>query len=311
MHLIRFFLLLWTLTLWSAGSSHAQKVLIVQGEGNVGFAEASAACVKALGSAGVSPNDIEVVHHKSLGTGISADTVPRLVISLGADSLGAALKWIPARTALLAGLIPRSTFERGAKDAGKRPGALLSAIYLDQPLARQADAIRQVFPDAKRVGVLLGPESQLLQPALVSVLHARGLDLATSTVGTGAPVFAALKSALDSVDVFLAVADPQVFNSTTIANILLTTYSAQVPVVAFSPAYVKAGALMAIFSTPAQIGSELGSMGGGFLQTGQLASPRFPAEFEVLVNASVARSLGVQADASAIADRLRRTEKRP
>jgi ABC-type uncharacterized transport system substrate-binding protein len=130
-------------------------------------------------------------------------------------------------------------------------------------------------------------------------------------VGAGVSVYSALKSALDSVDVFFALADPQVFNSTTIGNILLTTYAAQVPVVAFSPAYVKAGALAAIYSSPVQIGGELGAIAAGFIQTGQLPSPRYPNEFEVMVNASVARSLGVTVDAAAVTERLKRMEKRP
>lgn len=296
--------------LW-VGSCHAQKVLIVEGDGNAGFAEASGACVRALTAAGVADSEILVVNRSVLGTLQPTGDAPRIVITLGSESLVSTLKWIPARSTLLAGLIPRSAFERATRDAGKRSGGALSAIYLDQPLTRQVEALRLLFPNAKNVGVVFGPESQATQPIVASALRSRGLEMQSATVGTGLSVFAALKFALDSADVLLALADTQVFNSGTIANILLTTYSAQIPMVAFSPAYVRAGALMAVYSTPAQIGNDLGNVTSSFLQTGKLPLPHFPTDFEIAFNASVARSLGIQMDAATLTDRLRRLEKRP
>jgi ABC-type uncharacterized transport system substrate-binding protein len=293
------------------GTCHAQKVLIVQGEGNAGFAQAASACVSAIGVAGFGASDIAVQSSGAFAASPPSGEPPRLVITLGGEALTAVLKWIPPRSALLAGLVPRSAFERGVKDAGKRSGLALSAVYLDQPLVRQVDAMRLMFPNAKNVGVVFGPESQSVQAVVASTLRSRNMELLAAQVGAGVSVYSALKSALDSVDVFFALADPQVFNSTTIGNILLTTYAAQVPVVAFSPAYVKAGSLAAIYSSPVQIGGELGAIAAGFIQTGQLPSPRYPNEFEVMVNASVARSLGVTVDAAAVTERLKRMEKRP
>lgn len=306
----RYLLFLFSALLW-LGTCHAQKVLIVEGVGSAGFAQASSACVRALGVAGIGASDIGVLSVGALGGYNAVGEPPRLVITLGGESLAAALKWMHPRSAVLAGLVPRSAFESAVKEAGKRSGPTLSAVYLDQPLARQVDAIRLVFPGAKNVGVVFGPESLSTQAAVTSTLRSRGLDVLAAQAGLGVSVFSALKSALESVDVFFALADPQVFNSTTIANILLTTYSAQVPVVAFSPAYVKAGALMAIYSAPSQIGTELGTLAGGFFQAGSLPTPRYPNDFEIVVNTSVARSLGISVDPAAVTERLRRTEKRP
>eukprot|EP01032_Pedospumella_encystans_P026470 gene26469-29906_t len=124
-------------------------------------------------------------------------------------------------------------------------------------------------------------------------------------------LFTGLKTVLDDADVLLAVADPQVYNSATISNILLATYRARVPVVAFSPAYVKAGALLALYSTPRQIGVQAGALARGVLQGGPVPASQYPQEFSVAVNEHVARSLGLTLDEVALNERMVKLEKRP
>jgi putative tryptophan/tyrosine transport system substrate-binding protein len=125
-------------------------------------------------------------------------------------------------------------------------------------------------------------------------------------------LFAALRPVLDDAGVLLAVADPEVYNGSTVSNILLATYRAQVPVVAFSPAYVKAGALLALYSTPGQIGTQAAGLvrqlqlGGAMGVTSQ-----YPVEFSVAVNDHVARSLGFSLDEVALMTRLQKLERRP
>jgi ABC-type uncharacterized transport system substrate-binding protein len=125
------------------------------------------------------------------------------------------------------------------------------------------------------------------------------------------PVFNGLKKILDESDLLLALADPQIYNSSSIQNILLASFRAQVPMLAFSPAYVRAGALMAVYSTPAQIGQQAGLIARGVLQGQPLGVPQYPLQFEVSVNEHVARSLGLKLDAGNLAERLRRQERGP
>ena len=120
-----------------------------------------------------------------------------------------------------------------------------------------------------------------------------------------------LKKLLDESDLLLAFADPQIYNSHTIQNILLGSFRAQVPMVAFSPAYVRAGALLAVHSTPSQIGQQAGALARGVLQGQPLGVPQYPLQFEVSVNEHVARSLGLKLDGITLAERLRRLERGP
>jgi ABC-type uncharacterized transport system substrate-binding protein len=139
-----------------------------------------------------------------------------------------------------------------------------------------------------------------------------GLELVEATVSPDQSLFQSLKKALEEADVLLAVADPQVYNSSSIQNILLSSFRANVPMVAFSPAYVRAGALLSVHVTPTQIGLQAAAISRGVLQGKALpAAPLYSQDFNVAVNEHVARSLGLTLDAGALRERLRRREGTP
>jgi hypothetical protein len=208
---------------------------------------------------------------------------------------------------LLALLVPRQAFEQMADPARLRAGAL-SAVFLDQPPGRQLELIRLALPGANRVGILVGAESKSQSAALEKAARERDLQLTVSVVGQDG-LFPALQSLLANVDVLLALPDPAIFNSQTAANILTSAYRRQVPLSGFSPAYVKAGALLALYSTPAQIGTRGGELLGQAVSGRPLPSPQWPREFTVSVNRDVARSLGLTLDEARLAEQLRERER--
>jgi signal transduction histidine kinase len=109
--------------------------------------------------------------------------------------------------------------------------------------------------------------------------------------------------------ILLAVPDSTVYNNRTISNILLTAYHQRSPVVGFSPAYVKAGALLALYSTPAQVGQQAGEAARLGLATGSLPPPAAPRHFRISTNPYVARSLGIQPRGSGHPARAPRTQR--
>lgn len=307
MYFCKVFVALW-LTLLGHGV-WASTFLIVQTERSSSFTEAEQALVAELERSGVARSEVQSFTITDVAQWDAASASARWIITMGADALRYVLSK-DVKAPVLATLLPRSGFERVIKDAGKRPNANLSAVFLDQPTSRQLDLLRIALPQAQKVGVLLGAESSVIQPTLAAQIQTRGLDMVVGTVPSGGMVFTGLKTVVDDADVLLAVADPNVFNGFTISNILLTTYRARIPVVAFSPAYVKAGALMALFSTPTQAGQQTGQMLRFALQTGGFGAPQYPTEFAVSVNEHVARSMGFALDAVSLQERLRRLEKR-
>ena len=112
-------------------------------------------------------------------------------------------------------------------------------------------------------------------------------------------------------DLLLAAPDAQVYTRSTLQGMLLSAYRANNPVIGFSSAYVRAGALAAVYSTPEQIGRQAAEMilrAAG--QTDwQLPAPQNPRYFSVEVNRDVARALGLSLEEdSRLLERLKRSE---
>ncbi len=297
--------------LWGAGWACAAEVLVLSSERSPSYADASQAAVSELVRLGVRRGDITQLYVPELmPTDLLAAQNAKVWITLGSDALARALQR-DGRPPLVSALIPRLGFERLLRDHAGKAAAPALAVYLDQPFGRQLDLVRLALPDTKRVGVLWGPESVAQHATFQAAAQPRGLDVVGGSVTTSSTLFAGLKTVLDDADVLLAVADPQVYNSATISNILLATYRARVPVVAFSPAYVKAGALLALYSTPRQIGVQAGALARSVLQGGALPPSQYPLEFSVVVNEHVARSLGLALDEAALNERMVRLERRP
>lgn len=240
------------------------------------------------------------------------DSLPRselqAVVAVGAKAAHAAAG--EKRLPVLNTLVPRRTFERIAAESGRSADSRrFSAVFLDQPPARQLELVRLALPNATRVALLLGAESEPLYAAFQAAAAERRLRISAQKAGADNELYPALQQLLAEADVLLALPDPVVFNSSTIPNILLTTYRHRLPVVGFSAAYIRAGAVLALYSTPAQIGSQAADMLRGALATGLLPPPQHPRQFTVGTNPHVARSLGLAIeDAVALEQKLRQVE---
>ena len=216
-----------------------------------------------------------------------------LVIAAGMKAAIAVARTRPA--AMLAVLIPKEGYGKLQHDFAaqqKAGAAALSAIYLDQPLKRQLDLIAAVLPKADSIAVLYAAPPKELG-ALRLQAAARKLVLNERSPGPGSSLYDALQTLLPGSDVLLALPDAEIYNTVTIRNILLTTYRNKVPLIGFSPGYVKAGALCAVFSTPAQIAEQSLGIIQEYAETHTLPAAQYAKEFEVTVNEQVAHSLGL------------------
>lgn len=239
----------------------------------------------------------------------SAKPEPQFVVAVGYAAQRGMQELFATTTPppLLAILVPRLAFERIADPARVQAGTV-SAVFLDQPPGRQLDLIRLALPAVHRVGILVSAESRGHSSGLERAARERGMQPVTSLVGPGG-LFAALQMVLADAEVLLALPDPAVFNSQTAANILMAAYRRQVPLVGFSPAYVKAGALLALYSTPTQIGVRGGEVLRQALAGKSMPPPQWPREFVVAVNQDVARSLGLALNEPRLGEQLRQGER--
>jgi len=207
--------------------------------------------------------------------------------------------------------VPKAGYDSLLRSSGESIGLPLagtsahSAIYLDQPVERQIALLRAALPDTRHVGILYSaptPELRNIRHLLRNKeirLHDRAVDEKTTLND-------ALAQVLNESEVLFVLPDPGVYNPNTIRNILLAAYRKQIPMVGISQAYVKAGALCAVFTTPEQIAVQAASMIGRYAESDNLPAAQYPSEFEVSVNVQVARSLGLHIkDADRLRDEIR------
>lgn len=218
-----------------------------------------------------------------------------LVVAVGVRA-AEALASLPTQSPALAVLVPRAWYvETGRARLGDSGRRSVSAIYLDQPFTRQAQLIRRAFPEVRRVGVLLSDDQGDLVGDLSEALGAQQIDLLPGTLSSDGRLMPVLERVLSGAELLLAVADPLVFNRNTAQSLFLTTYRYRVPVVGYSRSLTRAGALLSLHSSPAQIGRQTAEWVIGAIQGAsvRLPPPGYPAYFSVSINEQVARSLGV------------------
>lgn len=218
-----------------------------------------------------------------------ADRQFDLIVTVGVK----AGQWVTARASkpVLVAMLPS---DRYAELLAKRPQAgQHSAVFVDQPWARQVRLMRDVLPERKRIGLLHSPDQHSDFRVLRNLLAEQGATLNSHHAAPSGKLFDDLEGALADSDVLLAIPDSAIYNGANIRNILLSAYRHKVPLIGLSQAYVNAGALYAVFSTPEQLGEQAAAMTRLFAQTRQLPAAQFPESFRIAVNNEVARMLGI------------------
>ncbi|MEW6647324.1 MAG: ABC transporter substrate binding protein [Pseudomonadota bacterium] len=202
-----------------------------------------------------------------------------------ARTLGAA----PDAAPLLCVLLPRDDYLALPQPAGGE----MSGLFLEQPLPRYLALLRLALPQHEQVGAVLGPVSSALAADLQQAGYRQQLQITTASITAERELTAALEQVARPAGVLLALPDPVVVNADTARTLIMTAYHKGIALVGYSQALAKAGALMAVHSTPEQFGQEAGEMVRAALSASPVRLPpaRHPAYFTVSVNYQVARAL--------------------
>jgi len=190
------------------------------------------------------------------------------------------------------------------------PQASLAGIVLDQPASRQLGLFKALWPDKKSVGLLLGKQGTALQAEFQREADRKGLSLRHGFLkGTQGSV-PVLEALMEGRDAIIAPWDRDAFNAQNARVILLTTYRAGLPLLAYSAATVEAGALAAVFSTPENIAQQLAEwLAQQKSSSIKLPKSRIPRYFDVALNKQVARSLNMTIpDRETVLQRMREVE---
>lgn len=218
---------------------------------------------------------------------------PSLIVTIGTRATQAVFE---AQTdgPVLSVLVPERTFLQLATENGRLNTA--SAVYLDQPPDRQIALARILLPGAQSAGLLFGPGPAGRKTQLLAAAERQGLTLNVESPDGQGGAAEAIKKLLYSSDLLLALHDPVALTPMTAKWMLYMAYQRRLPVIGFSRAYLKAGAVASVFSTPAQIGRQAGERVLQWLENGgtDLGDPQYPRYYSVEFNQPVAESLEIR-----------------
>jgi len=295
-------LLLSLSTLLGGGGAWASETLLVLSDGSEAYARTATRIRERIARFSPRLQVRAIAANEASSTALSDAT---LVIAIGTQAASDVIDgYQPDR--LICALLTHQTYQRLPPP---RPDAQRTAVFIDQPAARQIALVRAALPQIDRLAVVFGDASEMYARALETAARPQGLDVRTARVGEAADLYNALRDVLDPYSALVAVPDTAVFNNFTIQNILLTAYRQRTPVIGFSPAYVRAGAVAAVYSTPEQVGDQVASLAIAALQGVRLPPPAYPTQFSVATNTHVAHSLSLELPTSAeLEARIRQAE---
>ncbi len=215
-----------------------------------------------------------------------------LVIALGVTVLEAASK-LKHTTPVLGVFTSLPVFNeilvKSRRDLGN-----FSAIVLDQPYWRQLSLVRAILPDAKKVGILLGPASSQYIDDIKEEGEERAFSIMEENVYQEADLMPKLKKLLGTTDALLAIPDGLIYNRETAQSILFTSYQYEKPVFGYSQSYVRAGALASMYSSSKQFARQAAEIAvKSQLKPSLLPPPQMPKYFSITLNYQVAHSLNI------------------
>ncbi|WP_087499925.1 ABC transporter substrate-binding protein [Pseudomonas sp. SID14000] len=221
----------------------------------------------------------------------------------------AALEWRLGETAGPPAMAMRVSRVQAEQRLGKSRPAFLTLLWSDPQLGRQLRLAHYLLPQAQRIGVLYAEHSSFLLEELRNAARPLGLEIVAQDwpdPRDSRP----LQHLLANSDVLLGLDDPDLYNSKTAKNLLLSSYGRQMALIGPNAGFVRAGALASTFSDQDDWLAVLDQL----LDQPPARWPRslYPTRFGVSGNQQVARALGLEPiDPNAAAKALAEGEPTP
>jgi ABC-type uncharacterized transport system substrate-binding protein len=167
-------------------------------------------------------------------------------------------------------------------------------IDLDVPLGAQLAAVRGLLPRATRAGIIRNPDrARYSAEALESQGRKEGYTLVVADCDGPGHLLRVVGSLKGKVDFLLCLPDPDLYNAVTIQPLLLAAIEYRLPIVGFSPAFVRAGAAAGVYPDYRAMGRQAAEMALRIARGESAGGEEYPSRLQVAVNQRVTRLLGL------------------
>jgi ABC-type uncharacterized transport system substrate-binding protein len=177
-----------------------------------------------------------------------------------------------------------------------------AAIYLDIPVRTMVLELRKLFPGKSRVGVIRNPVRGDPSGAQMRGPGAELSSLAVVDCATPEQLLPAFLGLRKKVDFVICLPDGALYNGATARPLIMASLENRLPIVGFSPAFLRAGAAVAIYPDYRAIGQQTAELIRRCLEPANCACREAPKQVNVAVNTKILRLLGIEFMAAAHPD---------
>jgi ABC-type uncharacterized transport system substrate-binding protein len=266
----------------------AHGAIVVAYESGVdAYAEALEGLAGALGS-----NNLRLLDLRAPGTDLGHAVSERdvqLVIAVGSGALAGVQARRPVVPTIATMVLHSGEGVHSAEgDGGGR-------VEVDLLLSTQLQAMRSLWPNRLRVGILRNPaRSRYSTEVLESRARKEGYTAVVIDCEGPAQLLKAVAAFKGKVDFVLCFPDPDLYNPVTIKPLVMASLEIRLPLIGFSPAFVRAGAAAGIYPDYRELGRQTAEMAQRVLRGEERGADEAPRKIQLAVNQRVARLLGVE-----------------
>lgn len=171
------------------------------------------------------------------------------------------------------------------------------AVFAEVPLTAIAVNLRAMFPGRSRLALLHRSSRPAPSPAQVVRLKQMGFEFLVVECSGPEKLLAAFASVKGQADLVITEPDPELYNSATVKPLVLASLEARLPLVGFSVAFVRAGALTGVFPDFHELGLQTGELMERILDGRNGADKKKEEEtrkVSTAVNERIARLMGIE-----------------
>lgn len=215
------------------------------------------------------------------------------IIVAGVDAAKALAGRDTLNRPLLYTMLPLSSYEWLSANGLLAPNHKL--LHIDQPVSRYMQLVRAAMPEIATLGYLYGEASAVYIEEFKKAAAIAKLDTVQGGLAGRERPASLFKDTFTESDAVLLLPDPFFYNRRVLQELLLASFRYKRPLVVYSESFLKAGAMLALFSTPEQLGRQAAEIANCLARPcyGAVAERAAPKYFSVMVNEVVSRQMGI------------------
>jgi putative ABC transport system substrate-binding protein len=147
--------------------------------------------------------------------------------------------------------------ENGVVVSIDNTGGNITGVSLNIPIDLQFRALKQIKPGIHSIGMLYNAKTNpMLANEVREAVKDMNIEVYAEPISSEGDISVALNRVISKTDSLWAVPDPMIYNAQTAQGIILVTLNRNIPFMAFSKNFVKAGALAALECDYTDIGKQ-------------------------------------------------------